>query len=91
VDDAETKVDKTSSSLKINHGDCTTSYGFANDKLSFAGKGRAYSEDGWKIDLTGAAEIKQAKNEWKLTKTVDVSGEVGGIKTGTTVSALVYL
>jgi len=56
----------------MNHGDCTTSYTFANDKMAFDAKGKAYYEDGWKSDIAFAAETKQAKSEWKTTGSLDV-------------------
>jgi hypothetical protein len=78
-DGSRSTVEKTASKLKINHGDCTTTFGFANDKLSFDAKGKAYNEDGWTSNLGFAAETKQAKKEWKATasleaKTPDMSG-----------------
>lgn len=65
------QVEKTSSTLKHNHGDCTTKMTFANDKMAFEGKGKLVDDDGWKVDITGAGEVKQAKKEWKLTGQLD--------------------
>ncbi len=87
ADGAVSQVEKTSSKLKINHGDCTTTYGFANDKMSFNGKGMAVDDDSFKVDITGAGEIKQAKSEWKLTGTLDVKAkDLGGAKATLNVS-----
>jgi len=75
------EITKTSSKLKINHGDCTTTYGFANDKMSFNGKGKAVDDDSFRVDITGGAEVKQAKSEWKITGTLDVKAkDLGGAK-----------
>ena len=85
--DAASSVEKTSSKLTINHGDCTTSYGFDNDKMTFSGKGKAYDADGWKVDITGGAEVNQVEGTWKITKTTDISGDLGsGAKAGINVS-----
>lgn len=75
------QVEKTTSTLKHNHGDCTTKMTFANDKMAFEGKGKLVDDDGWKVDLTGAGETKQAKKEWKLTGALDIkSPDMGGAK-----------
>jgi hypothetical protein len=61
ADDGSTsEIEKTTSKLKINHGDCTTTYTFANDKMAFEGKGKALDDDGWRVDITGSGEVKQA-------------------------------
>jgi hypothetical protein len=86
-DGTRTSVEKTASKLKINHGDCTTSYGFANDKMSFDAKGKAYNEDGWISNIGFAAETKQAKSEWKASGSVEVkSPDLSGAKLGLNVS-----
>ena len=87
-DDGTQKItEKTASKLKINHGDTTTTFGFANDKMSFDAKGKAFDQDGWKFNISGAGEVKQAKKEWKVTGTVDfVSPDLGGAKLAGTVS-----
>ena len=60
---------------------------FANDKFSLEGKGKLVDDDGWKVDLTGAGEIKQAKKEWKLTGALDIaSPDMGGAKANVNVS-----
>lgn len=80
-DGSSSVVEKTASKLKINHGDCTTTWGFANDKMSFDAKGKAYNEDGWSTDIGFAAEVKQAKSEWKGTGTLDAkSPDMGGAR-----------
>lgn len=78
--------DTTTSKLVINHGDCTTTYGFDSDKMSFSGKGKAYDADGWKVDTTGAFETNQEENTWKASFTSDISGDLGGAKMGMNVS-----
>ena len=81
------QVEKTVSTLKHNHGDCTTKMTFANDKMAFEGKGKLVDDDGWKVDITGAGETKQAKKEWKLTGNLDVkSPDMGGAKGALNVS-----
>ena len=57
----ERKVDKMASKLSIDHGDCTTSYGFTNDKLSCSGKGKVIDDDNNRVDIAGAAWSKPAK------------------------------
>jgi len=80
-DGARSESEKTSSKLKINHGDCTTSYTFANDKMAIEGKGKAVDDDGWRVDLTGAVEVKQAKAEWKVSGAMDIkAADLGGAK-----------
>jgi hypothetical protein len=87
-EDGTSKVnEKTASKLKINHGACTTTFGFANDKMSFDAKGEAFNQDGWKSDIGAAAEVKQANKEWKVTGTMDFkSPDIGGAKLAGTVS-----
>ena len=87
-DDGTQKItEKTASKLKINHGDTTTTFGFANDKMSFDAKGKAFDQDGWKSNISGAGEVKQAKKEWKVSGTVDfTSPDIGGAKLAGTVS-----
>ena len=86
------QVEKTSSKLKINHGDCTTTYGYANDKFSFNGKGMAVNDDSFRVDITGGAESKPAKSEWKVTGTLDVKAkDLGGAKATVNVSLISLL
>lgn len=81
------QVEKTNSKLKHGHGDCTTTMTFANDKMVFEGKGKAVDEDGWKVDITGAGEVKQAKKEWKMTGKLDIATpDMGGAKANINVS-----
>lgn len=86
-DGAATSVEKTVSTLKHNHGDCTTKMTFANDKMAFEGVGKLVDDDGWKVNTLGAGEIKQAKKEWKLTGQLDIqSPDMGGAKAAAIVS-----
>lgn len=39
--DAKVESQKTASKLSIDHGDCKTTYGFANDKMTFDAIGKA--------------------------------------------------
>ena len=88
-DGSRSEVEKTASKLKINHGDCTTTYGFANDKMSFDAKAMPFNEDGLRVDINTNAEIKQAKSEWKLSGSVDVKhNDLGGAKLAMNVSQL---
>lgn len=57
-DGSRSEVEKTASKLKINHGDCTTTYAFANDKMSVDAKGKAVDDDGWRVDIGGNLELK---------------------------------
>ena len=52
------EVVKTVSTLKHNHGKCTTKFTFANDKFAGEAKGNLVDDDGWKADITAAGEIK---------------------------------
>jgi len=75
------QIEKTVSTLKHNHGDCTTKITWANDKMAGEGKGKLVDDDGWKVDITGALETKQAKSEWKVTGKLDVqTPDMGGAK-----------
>ena len=75
------------STLKHNHGDCTTKITWANDKMAGEGKGKLVDDDGWKVDITGALETKQAKSEWKVTGKLDVqTPDMGGAKAAVNVS-----
>ena len=80
--------DSTTSKLSINHGDCTTDFGFESEKVSFSGKGKAYDADGWKVYISCAAEANQSAGTWKGTGTADISGDLGGAKMGMNVSNL---
>lgn len=82
------KIEKTVSTLKHNHGDCTTKMTWANDKMAGEGKGKLVDDDGWKVDITGAAEVKQAKSEWKVTGKLDIqTPDMGGAKSAINVCA----
>lgn len=85
--DVVSEVEKTSSKLKINHGDCTTTYTFANDKQAWDAKGKAVDDNGLRVDISGNGEIKQAKGEWKLGAGLDVKhNDCGGAKVALNVS-----
>ena len=87
ADGSCSQVEKTASKLKINHGDCTTTWGFANDKMSMDARGKAYDDDGWKAHIGFAGEVKQAKKEWKGTGSFEVSSpDLGGAKVAFNVS-----
>ena len=82
------EAEKTQSKLKINHGDCTTTYTFSNEKMAFEGKGKAVNDDDWKVDLTMSGEAKQAESKWKIAGAVDVKGsDLGGAKLAMNVSS----
>jgi len=88
-DKGTSSAEKTNTKLKINHGDCSTTYTFANDKLAFEGKGKAVDQDGWRVDLTGAGEYKPEKDDWKVSATLNVNGkDLGGAKLAFEVSSL---
>ena len=87
----EGSATKTSSKLKINHGDCTTTYTFANDKMAFDGRGIAVNDNDWKVDLYAGGEVKQVKEEWKITGGIDAAGkDLGGAKLNVNVSKTSY-
>ena len=84
-----TQVEKTNTKLKHNHGDCTTTMTFANDKMAMEAKAKLVNDDDWKIDLTCAGEIKQASKAYKFTGKLDIlSGDMGGAKAAINVSIL---
>lgn len=88
-DGARSNVDKTSNKLKIEH-ECglATTWTFANDKMAFDAKVKAYNEDGIKVNVGAAAENKPEKKEWKVTGSADLSSnDVGGAKVAMAVSA----
>jgi len=69
--------------LKLNHGDCQSSYTFANDKTAFDAIGKVVDDADWNITLFGAGETKQDKSEWKGTAKLAVIGkDLGGAKMG---------
>jgi len=81
------EIVKTVSTLKQNHGKCTTKMTFANDKMAGEAKGNLVDDDGWKTDITLAGEIKQAKSEWKITGKLDAkTPDMGGAKAALNVS-----
>ena len=87
-DGSRSEIDKTSNKLKIDH-ECGTSttWTFANDKLAFDAKHKAYDESGVKVGLGASAEHKAVKKEWKVTGSMDVSAnDVGGAKVAMAVS-----
>ena len=91
-DGSRSDIDKTSNKLKIEH-ECgtTTTWTFANDKLAFDAKHKAYNEGGVKVGVGAAAEHKAVKKEWKVTGNFDVSAnDVGGAKVALAVSQSVY-
>ena len=91
-DGSRSEVEKTASKLKINHGDCTTTYAFANDKMSIDAKGKAVDDDGWRVDIGGNYEVKQAKGEWKASGSLDIkASDLGGAKMSVNVSLLCIL
>ena len=81
---------KTKSKLEVNHGDCTTTWGFENEKFSFAASGVAHEQDGYKMDLKSKAEYKPKKAEWKAEGEVDFRTPDlgGGMNSWTRVSLL---
>ena len=68
-------ADKTAAKCKISHGDgdCVQNVNFANDKQAADVVGVLFNEDGWKGNLGMGGEIKQAKKEWKMTGSLDVT------------------
>ena len=55
--------------------------------MSFDAKGKAVDQDGWRVDIGGAGEIKQAKSEWKTTGSIDIKGkDLGGANLAINVS-----
>ena len=85
--DASVPAEKTSSKLKINHGQCTTTWSFTNDKFSGNGNGVLYDADGYKSTLSGSLENKPAKGEWKAVGEATLkTPDLGGARLGVNVS-----
>lgn len=85
-------TDKSVRKLKINHGDCTTSYTFANDKMAFEANANVLKEKEYTVDVTAAAEMKQKKGEWKLTgKLATKANDLGGAKAAVNVSKILFI
>lgn len=83
TDGACSQAEKTSSEMKWNHGKCTTTYTFSNEKLAFKAKGKAVDQDGWRVDLTLGGEFKPEKEDWKSSAVLNVSAkDLGGAKLG---------
>jgi len=77
--DNEVASEKTATKVGINHGDCKTSWTFANDKFAFNAQAFAFAQDGWKLHLGGGSESKPAKGDWKVEGSADVqSPDFGG-------------
>ena len=80
-------TEKTVAKAKADHGECSQSVTFANDKQATDVTGTLYDEDGVKARVGLAGEIKQAKSEWKVTGTLDVkANDLGGAKAALAVS-----
>ncbi len=55
--------------------------------MGFDAKGKAVNDDGLKVDIGGAGEVKQAKSEWKATGSMDIKAkDVGGANVAINVS-----
>ena len=77
--DASKPAEKTTTKLRINHGDCTTNYTFSNEKFAMQGAGKLLDKDGYWSELAGTVEGKYLKEAWKLSgvlrlRTPDLSG-----------------
>lgn len=90
--DPSVPAEKSSSKLKLNHGDCTTTWGFASDKFSLNANAKLYEADGYKSTVTAGCEAKPAKPEYKGTGEVTLSTpDLGGAKFGLNVSITAFV
>ena len=86
TDDSSNPQVQSSREVKMTKDGIATTTVFAHDKLSFKAKGNAHKDGGWKVDLTGSGERKEAKGEWKVAGQMDVKGDLGAAKMGMNVS-----
>ena len=85
IDETKPK-EKTTSKLKLDHGDCKTSWTYSNEKFAMSGDGKLLTGD-YKSNLTGGAEYKFLKDEWKLTGLLTLATpDFSGAKINTSVS-----
>ena len=84
--DPSKPAEKTTSKLRLNHGDCTTTWTFSNEKFAMNGVGKLLTGD-YKSDLSGTAEYKYLKAAWKLSGLATlVTPDLGGAKINSSVS-----
>jgi hypothetical protein len=78
--DPSKPAEKTTSKLKLNHGDCNTTWTFSNEKFAMQGVGKLLTGD-YKVNLSGTAEAKYLKSAWKLVGLATLSTpDLGGAK-----------
>ena len=84
--DPSKPAEKTTSKLKLNHGDCNTTWTFSNEKFAMQGVGKLLTGD-YKVNLSGTAEAKYLKSAWKLVGLATLSTpDLGGAKINSSVS-----
>ena len=80
-------TEKTQSKLKLNHGDCDTTWTYSSEKFAMTGVGKLLDSDGYKSKLSGTGEIKYLKSAWKLAAGLTLATpDLGGAKIDASVS-----
>lgn len=80
-DNKKVDSEKNATKITIAHGDCKTSWSFANDKFATTANAKAFDQDGWKANVSSLFELKPAKEEWKLEGNSSVSSpDLGGAR-----------
>ena len=79
---------KNTTKVTIAHGECKTTWAFANDKFATTAAAKAYADEDWKVDVNALLESKPAKEEWKVEGGAAISSpDFGGARTFFNVSA----
>lgn len=73
---------KNTTKVTIAHGECKTTWAFANDKFATTAAAKAYADEDWKVDVNALLESKPAKEEWKVEGGAAISSpDFGGART----------
>lgn len=84
--DASKPREKTTTKLKVDHGDCKTETAFSNEKFSLKADAVLLSKDGYKSTLLTTLEAKYLKETWKASGVLSlVTPDLGGAKVNTQV------
>ena len=82
--DASKPREKTTTKLKVDHGDCKTETAFSNEKFSLKADAVLLSKDGYKSTLLTTLEAKYLKETWKASGVLSlVTPDLGGAKVNT--------
>lgn len=82
--DASKPREKTTTKLKVDHGDCKTETAFSSEKFSLKADAVLLSKDGYKSTLQTTLEAKYLKEAWKASGVFSlVTPDLGGAKVNT--------